>query len=210
MKPTRIYGVGRFEDRYITFGADPDILLHDYDEYVKFVKGCELAVRKDDRYTHYIAKIHEAGFNHCAVTGHVNDDENSKVKLEMHHGPIFNLFDICDIVLKAHLKRNDIVDLTTFDVADDVLTCHEKNMIQVAMINVVAHKAMHNKGGKNIFLSIKATIGRIDKFIDRYSDGMEKEHWEMIERYIEACDNAEGETLDQGLFDTAEKLRSFK
>lgn len=204
-KPTRIYGIGRNTDKYITFGADPEILLHDYDEYVKFVKGCEHAVRKDDRYTHYVGKVRSSGFDHCAIIGHVTEGDTSKVKLEMHHGVIFNLFDYCDIVLRACLKRNDIPDLTTFDVADLVLTEHEKNNVGIVMLNETAHKAAHT----NLFIDIRATTGRVDRFIERWEDGMEREHWETIDRYIKEYEKVRS-TVDNGLFDTEERLRSFK
>lgn len=204
MDVTRIYGSGKNEDKYISFGADPKILLRDYDAYVKYVKGCEHAVRKDDRYTHYVGKVRSSGFDHCAVIGHVNEDTNS-VKLEMHHGVIFNLFDYCDIVLKACLKRGEIPELTTFDVADLVLTEHELGNVGIVMLNETAHKAAHN----TMFIDIRATTGRVDRFIDRWTDGMEKDHWEMIDKYLKEYEKARS-TIDNGLFDTEEKLRSFR
>lgn len=204
MELTRIYGIGKHTDKYISFGADPEILLHDYDKYVKYVKGIEHAVRKDDRYTHYVGSVRSSGFDHCAVIGHATEG-GDKVKLEMHHGVIFNLFDYCDIVLKASLKRQEIPEITTFDIADLVLTEHEKGNIGIVMLNETAHKAAHT----NMFIDIRATTGRVDRFIERWSDGMEKDHWEMIERYLEEYEKARS-TIDNGLFDTEEKLRSFK
>lgn len=205
MRLSRVYGTGRHEDKSITFGADPEILLHDYDAYEKYVKACEHTVRKDDRYTHYVGKLRTSGFDHCAVLGNVLE-HGDKVELEMHHGPIFNLFDICDIVLKAELKRQRIPDLCTFDIGDLVLAEHEKDHIMVVMLSTTAHKAAH----KNLFIDIKATVGRIDKFIDSYYDGMEAEHFRYIDQYIKACEDAEGKTNDQALFDTADMLRRFK
>lgn len=202
---TKVFGTGKFEDKFITFGADPDVLLHDYDEYEKYVKGCEHCVRSDDRYTAYVSKIRQSGFNHCAILGNIDVDKNSKVKLEMHHGPIFNLFDICDIVLKASLKRGTFEELTTFDIGDLVLTEHEKDNIMIVMLSKTAHKGGH----QNIFIDIKATVGRIDRFIDRWEDGMEQEHFDYITRYIEECKKVEG-SVDNGLFETADRLKSFK
>lgn len=199
-----VYGTGKHEDKYITFGADPDELLHDYDKYVKYVKGCEHTVRKDDRYTDYVAKVRASGFDHCAILGNVAKG-NDNVHLEMHHGPIFNLFDICDIVLRASLKRGNIEELTTFDIGDLVLTEHERDNIQIVMLSKTAHKGGHF----NIFIDIKATVGRIDRFIDRWSDGMVEEHYSYIERYVAECKKTNG-TVDNGLFDTAEKLKVFK
>lgn len=201
---TRVYGIGKHEDKYISFEADPEVLLHDYDKYEKYVKGCEHTVRNDDRYKAYVASVHEAGFNHCAILGEI-DRGGDKVKLEMHHGPIFNLFDICDIVLKACLKRG-MQNITTFDIGDLVLTEHELGNVMFVMLSKTGHKGAHN----NIFIDIKATGGRLDRFIERWYDGMERNHFEYIERYIEACKKADGNSTDQGLFDVADQMKRFK
>lgn len=204
-EPLYVWGRGRHEDNKLAFGADPEVILHDYDLYAKFVKGIEHAVRKDDRYTKYVGKIRLSGFNHCAVLGHAADNMD-KVELEMHHGPIFNLFDICDIVLKHCLNKGDIDNLTTFDVADIVLTEHEKDHIQVVMLTQTAHKAAHKS---NMFIDTRASVGRLDKFIDKFCDGMEDDHWDKISRYLDRCKKYGG-TLDKGLFDTVEKLTEYK
>lgn len=203
----RIYGTGRNKDKFISFGADPEVLLHDYDSYVKFVKACEFAVRKDDRYKKYVGKVRQAGFDHCAIIGHVVE-KNDNVDLEMHHGSLFTLFDYCDIVLKASMRRGKIKDLCSFDVADQVLTEHELDNVQVVFLTKTAHKAVHK--GDAVFIDIKATVGRVDRFIDRWYDGMEDNHWQRVEKYIKLAEKHRGEMTDSGLFDVAEKLKSFK
>lgn len=204
MKNIEIYGNGRHADESVGFYANPKEMLNNYDVYERFIKGCEHCVRKDDRYIAYIAKLKSNGFNRCAILGNIQED--SKVSLEMHHGPIFNLFDICDIVTRATLKRGKD-DLTTFDIGDLVLTEHELDNVMVVMLSKSAHKGGHSDG-RGLFLSIKATVGRIDRFIDRWSDGMEREHWQYLQRYLEQCAQSDG-SIDNGLFDTAERLRSF-
>lgn len=204
-----IYGKGKHKDEYITYGADPTSILYDYDQYEKFIKGCEQMVRKEDRYTAYISELKKAGLTKCAILGNI--EENSKVKLEMHHGPIFNLFDICDIVTKAMLKRGTIKELTTFDVANIVLEEHRLGNIMTVMLSKTPHKGNHNKrGSKSIFVNIKATVGRIDRFIDRWEDGMEAEHWEMVLHYLEELNKAGPDSVDNGLMETGEKLLRFK
>lgn len=209
-EPLRVHGIGQYEDEYVSFEAERKELLDDYDRFEKYVKGCEEMVRDDDRYTAYIAKLKEGGLTHCAIMGNLPEDE-PKLKVEMHHGPIFNLFDICSIVLKACLKRG-MSDITTFKIADIVLTEHEKDHIMIVMLSKPVHMggAHNRKSNRGIFVDIKATFGRLDKFIDEWHDGMDREHESMIKRYCQECRNAEGNSLDQGLFDTAEKLQSFK
>lgn len=208
--PLKIDGLGKYSDEYITFEAEKEDLLSDYDRFEKYVKGCEDMVREDDRYTAYIAKLKEGGLTHCAIMGSLPENE-PKLKVEMHHGPIFNLFDICSIVLKACLLRGQ-KDVTTFKIADLVLTEHEKDHIMIVMLSKPVHMGgVHNrKSRRGVFVDIRATFGRLDKFLDEWGDGLENEHLSMIKRYCQECRNAEGHSLDQGLFDTAEKLKSFK
>ena len=209
-EPLRIYGKRRYEEEYISFEIEPDDLLNNYERYERYIKHIETLVRMDDRYTAYIAKLKQGGLNRCAVLGNLPSD-SARIKVEMHHGPIFNLFDYTDIILKASLRRGKHT-LTSFDVADLVLTEHEKDNIMIVMLSKNVHmEGAHNKkSNKGIFIGIEATFGRIDRFIDRWSDGMEKEHLQYIETYVRECKKAQGKTLDQGLFDVADKLASFK
>ena len=189
---------------YITFYIEPEVLLHDYDEYEAFIKGVEHAVRKEDRYTHYVGKLRNSGMDRCAILGNLTESDHT-ANIEMHHGPIFNLFDICDIVTRALINRKE-PNITTFKVADLVLDEHEAGNIQVVMLSKTGHKSTHNGDS---FIHIKATIGRIDRFIDRWHDGLQKSHMQYISRYIAQCKKYE-ETIDNGLFDVADKLASFK
>lgn len=188
----------------IEYPTNAKELLKDYDAYEKFIKGCEHCVRKDDRYTAFIGELRQNGFNRCAILGNIPTDDD-KIKLEMHHGPIFNLFDICDIVTR-HLIRNGTDELTTYKVADLVLTEHENYNVQVVMLSKTPHKGNHKS---NVFINIKSSIGRIDRFIDKYEDGMENSHRSYVRRYMQLCKKYEN-SIDNGLFDVADQLKSFK
>lgn len=192
------------DETFIGFYIEPKVLLNDYDEYEKFIKGVEHAVRKDDRYSEYVGKLHRAGLNRCAILGNLTVSDSS-TDLEMHHGPIFNLFDICDIVTRTLLERGE-PNITTFKVADIVLEEHRLDNVQVVMLSKTGHKSTHNGDS---FIHIKATVGRIDRFIDKYADGLQRSHRQYISKYIAQCKKYD-DTIDNGLFDVAEKLTSFK
>ena len=135
--------------------------------------------------------------------------EDSKTKLEMHHGPVFTLFDVCEIVLK-HMFKIGIKDITTFKVADLVLTEHENDNIQIVMLSKGVHKGKHNYLSRHdIFIQIKASVGRVDRFIHNYEGGMDRAHYEALSRYVDLCKKYP-ESIDNGLFDTSENLVSFK
>lgn len=209
-EPLRTYGTGYYSDEYISFEIEGKDLLNDYERYERYVKHIRDLVRGDDRYTAYIAKLKAGGLTRCAIMGNLPVDD-PKIKVEMHHGPIFNIFDYCDIVLKAMINRGE-QRLTSFTIADLVLTEHEMDNIMIVMLSKPVHKeGAHNyHSNKGIFVDVKATFGRLDRFIDRWGDGMEKEHIGYIEKYIQECRKANGKTLDQGLYDVADQLASFK
>lgn len=208
--PLRVYGTGDSADEYISFECEKEDILSDYDLYSHFIKKTEQVIRLDDRYTNYIAKLKKNGLDRCAIMGNM-PDAGSKLKVEMHHGPIFNLFDLCDIVLKASLLRGE-TDITSFDISDRILREHEKDHIMIVMLSKPVHMggAHNKKSHKSIFIDISATFGKLDKFIDEWGDGMEEEHFTYIRKYCDACRAAQGHSLDQGLFDVAESLASYK
>ena len=55
MKDATIYSSDN--NSSITFYSHKKRLLYDYDEYERFIKGCEHAVRKDPRYTAFISDV---------------------------------------------------------------------------------------------------------------------------------------------------------
>ena len=185
----------------LQFEATEAFLKNDYEAHESFIKGCEEMIRAEDRYTSYIGELNALGLNRCAILGLTKSD---KIKVEMHHGPLFTLFDLCDIYVRYCFK-NGIKKLTTFDVADVILDEHKQNNIQIVMLSKTPHKGVH----KSVFVHTKMSFGRIDRFLDKYHDGLEKEHWEAMERYIDLCKTYKG-TIDNGLFDTGKELKRFK
>ena len=98
--------------------------LSNYESYVNFVKGIERAVRQNDRYKKYISYLKkEVKLNRCQVLKNITDED---ADIEMHHGPIFTLFDICAIVLEYFIIKK--WKISTFRVADVVLDEHQKNL----------------------------------------------------------------------------------
>ena len=80
-----------------------DEYFNNYESYVKFIKGIEKAVRRNPRYNKYISYLKkEVKLNRCQVFRDVTDED---ADIEMHHGPIFTLFDICAIVLEYFIVK---------------------------------------------------------------------------------------------------------
>lgn len=186
---------------FITFYTEPQTLKGDFDKLEKFIKAVEKLVRADVRYDRYIASLHQGDILHCAILGNIDKKAQDKITIEMHHGPIFTLFSIVEIVVR-HNIRNDI-KMTTFSVADEVLRCHEQNMVQVVGLAKTPHKSWHMR---KIFVHMKAAFGRIDKFVEQYNDGLADYHRQEILQFLKLCKEQEVSN-DNGFFDVGKRLK---
>lgn len=149
-----------------------------YESYVNFVKGIEKMVRNNDRYKKYINFLKkEVKLNRCQVLKNITDEDAS---IEMHHGPVFTLFDICSIVLEYFIIKK--WKISTLRVADAVLDEHQKNRIQVVMVSTTVHEEIHNG---DIFINIHQAYGDLKAFLKKYSDAINDEYREQLNRYID-------------------------
>ena len=149
-----------------------------YESYVNFVKGIEKQVRQNDRYKKYINYLKkECKLNKCQVLKNITDED---ADIEMHHGPIFTLFDVCAIVLEYFILKK--WKISTFRVADAVLDEHQKNRVQVVMVSTTIHQEIHNG---EIFINYHQAWGDLNAFIKKYKDAISDEYREQINRYID-------------------------
>lgn len=149
-----------------------------YESYVAFVKGIEYVVRHNDRYNKYISYLKkEVKLNRCQVLKDITDED---ADIEMHHGPIFNLFDICSIVLEYFLLKK--WKISTFRVADVVLEEHMRNRIQVVMVSTTVHQEIHDG---EIFINYHQAYGNLNEFIKKYKDAISDEYRDQINKYID-------------------------
>nr|DAR94465.1 MAG TPA: hypothetical protein [Caudoviricetes sp.] len=152
--------------------------LSNYENYVSFVKGIEKMVRNDDRYKKYINYLKKkVKLDKCQVLKNVTDEDAT---IEMHHGPIFTLFDICAIVLEYFLIKK--WKISTFRVANTVLMEHQQNRIGVVMVSTTIHEAIHNG---EIFINYHQAWGDIAGFVDKYKCAMSDEYKEQLNKYID-------------------------
>jgi hypothetical protein len=149
-----------------------------YESYVNFIRGCERLVRTNDRYNKYIRYLKkEVKLDRCQVFKNITDEDAS---IEMHHGPIFTLFDYCAIVLEYFILKK--WKISTARIADAVLDEHQKNRIQIVMVSTTVHEQIHNG---NIFINQRQAYGNLKEFIDKYADAISDEYREQLNRYID-------------------------
>lgn len=152
-------------------------------DFIKFIKDVESLVRKSKEYSRYIAYLkNEIGLRSCALFHNIDD---SVAPIEMHHGPIFTLYDIVEIQI-AHMFVNGEA-INSMSVANNVLKDHFDNIIQVTMLCEMAHKGVHSfaktKDSK-FFLSADGSFGDFRKFVEKYKDSLTVQHVAKIKNYF--------------------------
>jgi hypothetical protein len=166
--------------------------FQDENLYVKFVKDCERVVRNSPDYSVFVRYIKDIlGINFCQVSSKIYDTDAT---IEMHHGPIFTLFDVTSIIVNDFLRLNKKIN--TCRIADAVLNEHFDLRVQVVMLAVTNHEAAHNK---DLFLHVNQGIGDLNGFIERYRDSLDDIHKYKIWNYINMCKN--NPSFDRGYLD---------
>lgn len=161
--------------------------LRNDSERSKFIRSTELLIRKSSVYRAYIKYLKEdIGLTHCMMFSELGDD---MCEIEMHHGPIFNLYDYVSITLRYFIKNQ--YDISTFSIAKQVLQDHCDNLVQVVMLSQMAHEAVHMKNDNNYseFLSLDSAWGDLTGYLIKYQDVISIEHINKIHRYMERYKN---------------------
>src|SRR5574343_545945 len=115
----------------ISFYKDTDYFTDEI-MYNKFVKEVEKLVRTSKDYSAFVSYIKNIlGINFCQVSSKIYDTDAT---IEMHHGPIFTLYDICCVILNYYIKTGR--KITTFRIANAVIEEHFAMRVQVVMMAV--------------------------------------------------------------------------
>lgn len=171
-----------------------------FESYNNFIKSCERMIRSSKRYKNYISYLkNEVGLHNCQVFSNVTDLDGGKSCIEMHHGPIFTLYDYCSIVLEWYRLKNK--KITTFKIVDTVLAEHEANNIQVVMLSKTAHQEVHNR---NIFLNYKQGFGNLPAFLRKYKEALSGYYKDKLNNYIER--SLREDSNDYDIFELNKKL----
>lgn len=160
--------------------------------YSKFVKDVEKMVRTSKEYSAFISYIKNIlGINFCQVSSKIYDTDAT---VEMHHGPIFTLYDVVSVILNSYIKRG--YKINTYRIADRVIDEHYSLHVQVIMMAVTNHEAIRNR---DIFNNFHQGIGDIDAFLKTYGAYLDDEHKYKIWNYMKMCED--NPSFDRGLLD---------
>ena len=179
------YGELRYFYDYESFDSDT--------AYSKFVREVERLVRTHPDYKHFIDYIkHTVGLDFCQVFSQIYDKVDAEI--EFHHGPIFTLYDICEIELNKFLKCGDRVNV--FRVADSVLDLHFMMKIGGVMLSKTAHEMAHNQ---DLFINVSQAIGDINGYIQMRSPYFTQETRYKLWTYLHMC--KDNPSFDKGALD---------
>ena len=161
--------------------------------YSKFIKETERLVRIDRDYKVFVDFVkHVLGLDFCQVFSHVYDKVDATI--EFHHGPIFTLYDICEIELTKFLK--DGLKTNEFLVADAVLDLHFDLLINGVMLSKTVHEMAHNG---DMFISLSQNIGDVNTYIKSREKYFTPELRYKLWTYAQLCKN--NPSFDKGALD---------
>ena len=159
-----------------------------------FIKAVEAEVRGSKEYKHFINYVTDIlGINYCQINPEIF--KSDKVTVEMHHGPLFTLYDYCKIVTVTYIKQNKRI--TTFRITDQVIQEHYDLNVKVVMCTATNHEAIHNR---DIFINVNQGIGDMNAFIEKYAFALDDDYKFRLYRYMKLCE--ENKSFDQGILDT--------
>ena len=167
---------------YLPFDKSP-VDLSDPKIRNAFIKSVEKEVRTSRLYKQYIDYLkRKVGLTHCSVFGNIESKKGDKVKVEMHHGPIFTLYDYVSILLEKRL-RDKTAEINTFDIAREVLDLHKRKLVQTVMLCESVHKSMDNKKLAP-FIPLDMTFGNLYEFIVEYGEYFSPQHRAELKNYF--------------------------
>ena len=170
------------------------------DNYVNFIKNTAKLVRKHPDYDQWVNTIREEQMDHCQVLGNISRFD---AELQVHHGPLFTLFDYCMIVLN-YLLAKDYDKITTFRVAELVILEHTAGHVQGVVLCKTVHQLIDTG---EIFINLNQGIGNINAFIETYKDGIDDRMKEKMNSYIDMSEKFE--SSDNNILDLENKMISW-
>ena len=176
----------------------PEYNLYDFDlndekSFKKYIQTLEKTVRSSFEYKALVQFLREyMDMNQCAFYKNVNNIDNTKVRIEIHHEPL-SLYDICLIVYNKRVAFNEPLDEEF--VAKEVMYLHYNLMVGLIPLAETVHQLVH---AQYLFVPTTAVLGKYKEFVDRYSQYMlpeQLETLENIEKATEVYDDSDAKTI---------------
>lgn len=158
-----------------------DFDLNDEKSFKKYIQTIERVVRSSFEYKAMIRYLREyMDMNQCAFYKNVNNTDNTKVRIEIHHEPL-SLYDICIIVYNKRVAFNEPLDEEY--VAKEVMYHHYNLMVGLIPLAETVHELVH---ASYLFVPTTAVLGKYREFVEMYKPYMLPEQIETLEHIEEA------------------------
>ena len=166
----------------------PEYNFSDYDladekEFKKYIQSIERDVRNSFEYKEMIKYLREyMDMNQCAFYKNLNNIDNTKVHIEIHHEPL-SLYDICLIVYNKRCAFHESIEEEW--VAKEVMYLHYNLMVGLIPLAETVHELVH---AQYLFVPTTAVLGKYKEFVNRYRDYMMPEQLETLEHIEKATE----------------------
>lgn len=178
--------------------------LDDEKDYDKFIKDVERVVRKSFEYREFLNYLRKnCGMNKCAYLKDVSNEENTGIKIEIHHYP-FSLYDIVDAVIKKRLYYKEYISV--FVVSKEVMMLHYRMMVGLIPLSETVHKLFHND---RLFIPVNKVFGRYKLFVDYYGPFIDNKKLDALDR-IEKYTLEHSDILDTTILETRHLTYNIK
>jgi hypothetical protein len=141
-------------------------------EYKKFVKNCEMSIRRSIEYKdwrNYIVDVLQ--INACMIT-HERMDE---VTIEVHHH-LPSLFVLVTALVNKHIEENE--EFCTFDICKEAIELHFQNRVGYTTLIKSMHEKFHNG---RLDIPIELVQGDYNNFIRNHSKYLDEGDIETIQ-----------------------------
>ena len=148
----------------------PEYNFQDYDladekQFKKYIQNVERDVRGSFEYKSMINYLREyMDMNQCAFYKNINNIDNPKVHIEIHHEPL-SLYDICIIVYNKRVAFHESIEEEW--VAKEVMYLHYNLMVGLIPLAETVHELVHS--GK-IFIPLQFIDIGFNDFYNEYMD----------------------------------------
>ena len=148
----------------------------------KLIKRIEKIVRQSYEYKDLILFLREEmNLDRCLILSNI---DIHTARIELHHDPL-RLYDVVDTVLRKHETLLGAENINVFDIADEVMEIHYKEMIPLVPVTTTVHELIH---ADEVFIPIQLIsqggFGNWRLFVSVYKKYMSPEFQKQLRDYV--------------------------
>lgn len=152
----------------------------------RFINQVKKAVRSSIEYRDYIQFLKEhmdmdsCAFFNMVTSNTQNNNENKKVKIEIHHEPL-TLDDIVSVVLEKQIQGGE--EINALYVAEEVMELHYRNMVGLIPLSKTIHELVHNTD--KVPIPLYMCYGAYADFFKEYAPYISEGLMDKLERKMQ-------------------------